>query len=426
MADFSLSDLLSTAGQNTGNFVRDVANDIADNYCGLYRDYPQFLVGAAIDPLTNFRRGLADSLCSPRSPGLPPPPSVPFTGGQCECTQYAVEISVINTSDNALIEQPTELVWGKFGGVVTRFLDAEQTAQAAYLLCRGFVADSPECGEFKEYLWRVYNNNILSYTVVSVTPTLGSDNCGNPPPDYPVVTPPPERRFPSIPSPPNGNNPSFNIPVVFAPISPTLNINVPVNLDLDINFDFDFGGVTFNSGGSGGNGDGSFTPNDRDKLGNAADNAGDAANNSNASKDAANAAKDAANAAKDAAQAAKDSADAAKRNSEPPPPPGSPEVDENDRPDGDTDREGIENLLWVKINLTTLPFENKRVFGEGSPNLYYAGWFEFKANGFPLPRQQINFSPSLFAAPKGVDGYAYCLTSGAEGFATEITRKIEV
>lgn len=421
----SFSELLSKAGTITGDFLVDAGNSIADNYCGLYRDYPQFIVGSSIDPIQPFRRALADSLCSGRDPGLPPPPSVPFTGGQCECKIYELVIRIFDNASSQIIEDRVINVWGEVGGIVLRPEPLQPESINAYVVCRGIGGTGQTvCGDYKEYPLTNYGVDV-TYTILSCTPSDGIDNCGDPAPDYPAVYPPPPRVEPPIPYTPPSGAPSFNIPVVFVPV--TNNLNIPVNLDLDVdfNFNFDAGGLSFDfGGGNGGSGDG-FTPADRDSLTQAGSNAAQAANQAGDAKNAAEGASDAANAAKDAANAAKDAADRAAKNTEAPPPPGSPETDEEDKPPEDNNRDNVKDLLYVKITLTQFPLKGKSQWGEGAPNVYYAGWFEWKFGGFPIPREPIHYQQSLFIAPKGADGYAYTLVNDAEGFATEITRKVE-
>lgn len=422
----SFSELLSKAGQTTGDFLVDAGNKIADKYCEVYRDYPQFVVGFGTDPLQPFRRAMVDSLCNGREPGLPPSPAPQFTGGQCLGDFYIVDFTadvVEKSSGDVLTWNGLASGYGKLLGMRTGSIPEDDAS--VYLMC--YEADgvtridnivtygSPE-------LFRVKRVEITNVTNIGNP----SDTCGDPPPDYPTVVPPDEALKPPVPYTPPSGSPSFNIPVVFVPVTNNLNIPVNLSLDVDFNFNFDAGGLSFGDGNGGGGGDGSFTPDDRAALTQAGNNAANAANAANGAKNAAEGAGDAANAAKNAAEAAKDAADAAKRNTDPPPPPGSPETDEEDKSPDDNDRNNVENLLYVKITLTQLPTANKTQWGEGAPDVYYAGWFEWKFGGFPAPREPIHFAPSLFVAPKGANGYAYTLTGEAEGFATEITRKVEV
>lgn len=421
----SFSELLSKAGTATGDFLVDAGNAIAENYCGLYRDYPHFIVGSSIDPVQPFRRALADSLCNGRQPGLPNPPAPPFSGGQCECVRYVVNVLVEFYEEGNFIQSinPSPILFGKIGA--TRVIPSTNEGNAILQVsCQGSV----ECGE-QEWFNLVesglflppYNYRIASFNVTRFD--AGVDNCGDPDPDFPLAVPPPSSLKPPVSYTPPSGAPNINIPVVFVPV--TNNLNIPVSLDLDVDFNFNFNpeGLNFDFG-NGGSGDG-FTPADRDALTQAGNNAANAANNAGAAKNAAEGAGDAANAAKDAANAAKDAAERADKNTAPPPKPDSDDLDKTDKSPDDNNRDNVEDLVWVKINLTQLPFDNKQQFGEGAPNVYYAGWFEWKASGVPLPRQPINFSSSLFLAPKGVNGYAYTLTSGAEGYASEYTTKNE-
>lgn len=422
----SFSELLSKAGQATGDFLIDAGNQIADKYCEVYRDYPQFIVGFGTDPITPFRRAMVDSLCNGRDPGLPPPPSPQFPGGQCTADFYEVDFTaqVELLSDGSVVTWNATLSgWGKLGGLYV----STEPLETAVVVLEAKEADGVTRFPAKARYSSEGIGKVISASVTDVRNiTNPGDGCGDPPPDYPTVIPPPEALNPPVPYVPPSGGSGFNIPVVFVPVTNNLNIPVNIDLDVDFNFNFDAGGLNFGDGdGGSGSGDG-FTPADRDALTQAGNNAAQAANNAGGAKDAAEGASDAANAAKDAANAAKDAADRAAKNTEPPPSPNGDEVDKEDRPSDDNDRDGIEDLLYVKITLTTFPGKGKQQWGEGAPDVYYAGWFEWKFGGFPTPREPINFSPSLFVAPKGADGYAYTLVNNAEGFATEITRKVEV
>jgi hypothetical protein len=98
--------------------------------------------------------------------------------------------------------------------------------------------------------------------------------------------------------------------------------------------------------------------------------------------------------------------------------------DKDDKSEDDPKQEdNLLDLTYVLVTLTTLPKEAKSQFGEGSPNVYYAGWFEWLVDGLPLPRQPIHFQQSLFKADTKVTGYAYTLTNGAKGAASVYTKK---
>lgn len=74
MADLSFSDLAMSAGQTTGNWLKDIGNAAADFTCGLYHDHPGWITNL-LNPVQagqGFGTGLMNSLCSPR-PGYQAP-----------------------------------------------------------------------------------------------------------------------------------------------------------------------------------------------------------------------------------------------------------------------------------------------------------------------------------------------------------------
>ena len=116
-----------------------------------------------------------------------------------------------------------------------------------------------------------------------------------------------------------------------------------------------------------------------------------------------------------------DTANNIDKNTKPRPPLTSPDLSHNQRPKNDNKRDDVSGLNYVEIVLTKLPPAGKSMSGNGSPNIYFCGWFEWSVSGTPLPREQILFENSLFLAPKEATGYAYCLVHGAEGYAIEHT-----
>lgn len=79
-------------------------------------------------------------------------------------------------------------------------------------------------------------------------------------------------------------------------------------------------------------------------------------------------------------------------------------------------------VAFVDIIITQLPNSSKIQSGEGSPNVIYAGWFEWTIDGRPLPRTPINYQESRFVNPGNATGYAYALTNGARGYAVQFRR----
>ena len=245
MADFSFPELNSDQGTQTADYLRNVANAAANTVCGIYQNYPSGIIPDLGDPtgIGEFTDGLLNRLCAPRGQ-VPPPPTAPFSGGQCVCTQYRVQGTYngfgIGSGNFDLFAQGPigEIVNNKAGGTDNRY---------------GFFSGAPACGG------RVFNGVIqseldgtVSITSVTVFPSA-PDTCGDPPKKYPKVTVPPSVYSPTI----NINKPggSVNVPVTVIPtlIKPTLTLRPEFNVKVGpINVNFNLGGVDFSIDTSGG------------------------------------------------------------------------------------------------------------------------------------------------------------------------------
>lgn len=108
------------------------------------------------------------------------------------------------------------------------------------------------------------------------------------------------------------------------------------------------------------------------------------------------------------------------------PAPGSGSYNQDDKTETDPKEEDVgDTLEFVRVTLTSVPTNVKNQFGDGAPDVIYAGWFEFQGEGFNFPRQPIHFTNSLFIPPEGSTGYAYTLYEGIQGKATVYTTKEE-
>lgn len=108
------------------------------------------------------------------------------------------------------------------------------------------------------------------------------------------------------------------------------------------------------------------------------------------------------------------------------PPPTNPIFQPLPRDETDPKEEevGIE-LEFVRVTLISKPSNHKRQWGDGAPNVIYAGWFEFQSEGYNFKRNPIHFDNCLFRKPEGATGYAYTLYEGFTGFATVYIKKEE-
>lgn len=240
MVKFSMSELAENAGNNTGNFLLDLADNVGNTVCGLYKDYAgNFLQGSQSVP-SAFLKGTWDSLCAPRPPGLPPPATPPFSGGQCEGVVYNVKIRKISLSTGNVDGEPSFLVTGAVVGIKTEFNPS--TGVTTTYLEAGGGGESPEIKVLDTSTSGVKHR----YEYIHVIRVDGgADNCGDPPPDQPVVPIPPDRLNTGTPYTYNDGT-DITIPTLIAPITPTGIVNVDVG---GINFKFDAGGVEIETPG---------------------------------------------------------------------------------------------------------------------------------------------------------------------------------
>ena len=394
------------AGANAGNYVAKAADAAANFACSLYKTYPGAIVG---NPVNAAQRGLYDSLCKDRPSGLPTPPQSQFTGGQCACVGYNITYNQVTSGG---VTQFTAFLVGKIRGlerVPNSGFPVTYRWSIVYEPCSG----GQPTGQVGKFPIASAASDATTYIIAGIARSNGQpDNCGNPAPTYPPETynPPPGYN--------SGNGTvqyndgtDLTVPVVYAPISPQFELNPKFNVDVGgLNFQFDLGGVTVNLG------DGQNPPSSpRDPF-----------NDSSDDFDRIDRRLDSIDDRLDGIEDALDNGGPGSQEPplppEAPPPDEDPTLDKEPKTEEDSKEEtGVERLKWVKIVLTKLP--DKLHFGEGAPNCYFAGWFEFKSKEACYERSQINFATSLFLAPAGADGYAYTLTNGAKGYAIVYRKK---
>lgn len=389
------------------NRLEDIASAAKTFACGIYKNQPGALIP---NPISDALHMVWDNFCAP-PPGqpsnLPPPPAPPFTGGQCKFA-YTVQVQAINKQGTVQTTVDIQCR-GSVGGFTSSFdgtfhnwyLDA-YTLQGEYKPARFYV-----------YGWRPSDFSGTYCRVSKITPSPGNvDNCGNRPSEFPPAAPPPPDGYTSPPAPLDFNDGSdtiinFNFtppiapplpigklpPIIINMIKPEANVKIPI----EFNFD---GTVKFGGGDDDGGG---FNDTDRKNLDDLGDQIDKIENDFEKFKNDYN--KDANN----------------KRNKKRDPDDFEPPV--KDKPPGTHSREF---LAAVQIDLIEIPANTKSQSGDGAPDVYYAGWFEWRRDGFSSPREPIHFKQSVFLAPEGVDGYAYTLYTGYSGSATEIINKEEV
>lgn len=370
MAKFSFAELAEDAGAATGNFAKKAATAGANFACGLYKDYPGPILA---NPGSKFLGGLWDTLCAGRPAGLPIAPVPAFTGGQCIGETYNVDADRTYGDniyfDTIRVSFPGE-AYGPIRGIKT-------------VNGNHFLIHSDSVGNLKETNFG--SGGSFVYKISSVSREDGQvDNCGDPGADYPEAQIPINRLTGSTTIVQN-DGASITLPIVYTPISGSLPINVDVG-GVPIKFDFDGAEVGENAQLAGID----------ELIARLADL--DAALDRLEQKELARSEKE-----KNSLIRAEDL--------------------EEELADEDPNKEGIERLAGVMLEVTTIPQNAKQQFGIGGPNLIYAGWLEFKKGTFCFPRERIQFTKNIYAAPLDADGFAYTLYIGFEGRNTVIKFK---
>jgi hypothetical protein len=396
-----------------GNFskITDAAKDFA---CGLYRLQPSALISTPASEVLTF---IWDGFCGdpPRDPAnLPPPPASPFEGGQCVCVAYQVTLDYVNnrTGDSGTIG-------GSVRGPILEIGVHQSPGGTSGVGAFGRGVGHLNCQE--NHRWTDFlgfgSDQTSNITVSNIRVERNDgliDNCGSPPAEYPEVNPPPGGyNSPPTPitinngdiinvefnfSPPTAPTPGGKLPpIVINYLKPELNLKIPI--EFNFNGDINFGNVQ--------GGDLNFNQDDRDNINNIkniTNNTNNTTNNTNNNVD---------NFYGDYKK------DRDRRiNKEPLPDDFDPPLPP--KPPGS---ELVERLAYVNVDLSTIPKNAKSQTGDGAPDVFYAGWFEFMREEKSFPRNYIHFENNCFFAPVGADGYAFTLYNGYQGTAVAITFK---
>lgn len=384
-------------GERAGDFLAKAADGAANFACGLYKDFPGALINPVPIPFRDIGSGFMDSLCGKRPAGLPLPFKPPFSGGQCQTT-YDVGIrqtTPSTTGGQPVVNNTTSRITGQVIGV-QRISNDPVTGNANWQL----LYQTPT--GVQTATARAGINPNASVAITSIVRVDGlPDNCGDRPPGYPDVPIPPDRTSGDITI-NQDDGTTLNIPIVYAPITPTLEISPRFNFDLGgLQFSFDAGGVTINN---------ALNPSDpinRDYLppgaGDTINNLGD--NITNLGDNITNLG-DTVNNINDVVNDIKES------------PCECPEFNPDEVvPDPKTEddpkeEEGDPTIESVEVTLTSVPRNARSQSGSDAPDVVYAGWFEWKRGEFCFPREPIHFKQSIFKNLVGADGFAYTVYEG--------------
>lgn len=384
-------------GSNVRNFTEQLADGVQNFACQLWSDFPAFISKNQSLP-GSFVRGYFSTMCDP--PSLPPPPAPPlFLGGQCPI-RYKIQYQ------SAIISGGTFQSWSTPPAEASP-IELIGPISNIVLLVNGTPDEDLEHWSFngageepfintgtKTYAFRI-TVPTGTYDLVSGTGrgrkfyglvpySGGVDNCGDSDPQpYPENEPNPDGSdFTTNININNNEGDNLNFPLVYAPV----NFTFPMRFDLGgIDVTLDLGGVTFNGG------DNNYPDGPGDNL---PDGQQDPVSSPAPSK----------NCKKNYYISPDDD----------------PDLDPTTLPETPSAEEaGIEKLKYVQILLTEIPQAKGVQWGGGSaPNVYIAGWMEFRSKDFNYPRQPIHFQKNVYVAPDGADGFAYTLDMGYVGQAT--------
>ncbi len=366
-----ISDVSRIIVQGAGDYIEEIADAGRRAYCNLYTNSPSwvFMKDNLIIPVVT--RSL-NAFCSDFAPP-PPPPSPGFTGGQCGINydiditfdyfpQFSTEVATQTQNIASLSLGP----FSKFRGIIIGQDDVIRTYVTKTGGTEQLLGDTSSAGigSIVEDSW-----------FWTLTPSDGSpDVCGDPLPlPYPDIPPPILEDASDIVTITNneGDIYDYSTTINFDPggtfvFPPVINVG-GVSVTIDV------GGITIDrsstnfSGGGGGSGG--------DTFGN---------------------------------------------DVEPPPP---PEIEEEQEEQEENVENTVEKLIAIVVSLVTIPGDTSVTDGRGAPDIYYAGWIEFKNKGKYYPRQFIHFQESRFQAPDENDGYAVTYAKGFVGIITEITEQ---
>lgn len=432
-------------GSNAGNYAAKVADAAADFACGLARSYPGAVVGNAA---SSAIQGLWDGLCSNRG-GPPPPPGRPQEGGKCSVDYIWNFSTSLNPRSCGNQGECPFLTTGpitnfKVTGIINRDTLPDGTPIAEY------------SASFVQAGGAVITGSAVGFypgdqpTLVLARADGLPDSCGDDPGGYPPDTNnPPDGTFSGDVTINNNDGLDVTIPIVYTPVN--VGVDVGINLNVGgVNVRFDLGGVTLNfnpqtqpgqpgypgndvynnndkidinignDGGSSG-----FSQADRNVINNtnnSVNNINNSVNNLNNNVTNLN---DKVTDLDEKVDDLGDKIDAIETCCDDADPDDSEEFDKTEKTEEDEKKEeNIPQLSFVKITLSEKPPQSKIQWGEGSPDVVFAGWFEWIVAGYALPRQPIHFEKSIFSAPSFADGYAYTLVNGAQGRATIYKRKV--
>lgn len=368
MSFYKIKEVAEIALNKAVDETEEVVEAARKFYCNLHQNHPAWTVARNFSNSSLILRAI-DRMCDDGTYTPPPAPVPPFTGGQCCSIRYDVRcfVNIVERDgdDGGRLGELQAFGRGKvIGGRVVDLNNGTgvRSAEVVFEACDGTFIYRP--------VYQTVNMSLAStIDIAAVFPTEGAtDNCGDPPADYPPEAPPTDNDLTQTVTITNIENNSYDYDVtvnrdtnntINFPPSITVN-NIAVNLDVT---GITVGDTTNINIESGGNDSGVF------------------------------------------------------------PPLPVPVEDENAGKELVTEpgavEENVADLYAVLVNFTAIPFNAKISSGADAPRIIYGGWVEFKIGSDYLPREYIDFDNSVFLAPEGATGYAVTIKLGYNATITK-------
>lgn len=372
-----IAELGERIGAGTADFRDNIAEGVRDFSCTLWSNFPDQITQNN-NLGTSFIRGYMNDTCKDKT--LPSPPVPPFSGGQCTFN-YDIFYRYGNPGQLPSLNSGTTICsfQGLPGAIAS--ISTNEVGSTGFMTIVDGNGTQHDCSG-------AYIPGRLTGVFLQPSSGFDTDNCGDPPPQYPITNPTVNDYQTTI----NINSQDGDTLTYDLEYSP-IDFNFPLNFNLGgIKIIFDLGGINFN-----------FSLVSIDGLPIPLPGGGESP-----------------------IPAPQDDGN---RNIRPRkrPPPNADNYNEDEKTETDPKEEDIGDILeFVRVTLTSVPTNVKGQWGDGAPDVIYAGWFEFQGEGYNFPRQPIHFTNSLFATPEGATGYAYTLYEGITGKATVYTFKEEV
>ncbi len=243
MATFSFSDLASDLGTATADGLKNVANTAANFACSAWEGYAGATTGFP-DPtgIGAFNNALMSRLCTPRGKKPPVPPQQLFTGGQCKGKLYTVSGTYKYQTGGS---DPRPFTLYHVPGPISGLKTAKSGDATIYGVGCGVDTAHPQ-GVAGVVAGSPSEIDPLDLRINSVTPESGTDDCGNPPPSYPPVTPP-QNVTNNTTNINIGGGAIINVPISIVPVNFDVGVQVNPQLQVNVgpfNVTFDAGGVS--------------------------------------------------------------------------------------------------------------------------------------------------------------------------------------